>query len=52
MMGGKSMDTKLNKEIYLDLYKYLKISRRFGEKIVELGNIGEIPGFIHSAVGM
>ncbi len=46
------MDIKLNKEIYVDLYKYLKISRRFGEKIVELGNIGEIPGFIHSAVGM
>ena len=46
------MDKKLDKKIYLDLYKNLKISRRFGEKIIELGNTGEIPGFIHSAVGM
>jgi pyruvate dehydrogenase E1 component alpha subunit len=46
------MKVELNKNIYIDLYRNLKIARRFGEKIIELGNTGEIPGFIHSAVGM
>lgn len=46
------MNIKLNKKICLDLYKNLKLARRFAEKIIELANRGEIPGFLHSAVGM
>ena len=46
------MAIELNKKEYLDLYKYVKLARRFGEKVVELGNMGEIPGFLHPAVGM
>jgi len=46
------MAIELNKKVYLDLYKYVKLARRFSEKIVELGNTGEIPGFLHPAVGM
>jgi len=46
------VNKELDKDTCTGLYKNLRLSRRFGEKIIELGNIGEIPGFIHSAVGM
>ena len=44
--------TKNNKKFYLEMYKNLKLAREFAEKVLELGNLGEIPGFLHSASGM
>ena len=46
------MSDSISKDIYLKMYRNLRLARRFAEKIVELGNLGEIPGFLHSAIGM
>ena len=41
-----------NKEKCLDIYRQLKIARRFEEKTIELGGQGEILGSIHAGIGM
>ena len=41
-----------NKDLYKKMYRNLKLARVFSEKILELGNKGEVPGFLHSAIGM
>lgn len=46
------MIENFSKEKCLDIYKYLKLGRRFEEKTVELGNQGEIPGSLHTGIGM
>jgi acetoin:2,6-dichlorophenolindophenol oxidoreductase subunit alpha len=46
------MIENFSKEKCLDIYKYLKLGRRFEEKTVELGNNGEIPGSLHAGIGM
>jgi acetoin:2,6-dichlorophenolindophenol oxidoreductase subunit alpha len=46
------MIENFSKEKCLDIYKYLKLGRRFEEKTIELGNNGEIPGSLHAGVGM
>ena len=46
------MIKEFSKEKCMDIYKKLKLGRRFEEKIVELSEKGEIPGSIHPACGM
>ncbi|MCL5069957.1 MAG: thiamine pyrophosphate-dependent enzyme, partial [Actinobacteria bacterium] len=46
------MIENFSKEKCLDIYKYLKLGRRFEEKTIELGNQGEIPGSLHAGIGM
>ena len=46
------MIENFSKEKCLDIYKYLKLGRRFEEKTIELGNNGEIPGSLHAGIGM
>lgn len=46
------MIENFNKEKCLDIYRQLKIARRFEEKTIELGGQGEILGSIHAGIGM
>ncbi len=46
------MIKEFSKQKCLDIYKKLKLGRRFEEKIVELSEKGEIPGSVHPACGM
>jgi len=46
------MIENFDKDKCLDIYKYLKLGRRFEEKTIELGNQGEIPGSLHAGIGM
>lgn len=45
------MIEKFNKEECLEIYRKLKIGRRFEEKSMELSNQGEILGSIHVGIG-
>lgn len=40
------------KEKSLEIYRLLRLGRRFEEKSIELGDQGEIPGSIHAGIGM
>ena len=46
------MSDKIDKNICLEMYKNLRLSRRFDEITVDLMNNGEIPGPLHPAIGM
>ena len=46
------MIENFNKEKCLEIYRLLKIARRFEEKTIELGGQGEILGSIHAGIGM
>jgi pyruvate dehydrogenase E1 component alpha subunit len=46
------MIEKFNKEECLDIYRNIRLGRRFEEKTIELGNQGEILGSIHAGIGM
>jgi acetoin:2,6-dichlorophenolindophenol oxidoreductase subunit alpha len=46
------MIENFDKDKCFDIYKYLKLGRRFEEKTIELGNQGEIPGSLHAGIGM
>lgn len=46
------MIENFNKEKCLEIYRLLKIARRFEEKTMELGGQGEILGSIHAGIGM
>lgn len=46
------MIKEFSKEKCLDIYKKLKLGRRFEEKTVELNEKGEIPGSMHPGCGM
>ena len=46
------MIENFNKEKCLEIYRQLKIARRFEEKTMELGGQGEILGSIHAGIGM
>lgn len=46
------MIENFDKEKCLDIYRQLKIARRFEEKTIELGGQGEILGSIHAGIGM
>jgi TPP-dependent pyruvate/acetoin dehydrogenase alpha subunit len=46
------MIENFDKEKCLEIYRQLKIARRFEEKTIELGSQGEILGSIHSGIGM
>ena len=46
------MINEFSKDKCLDIYRKLKLGRRFEEKVCELGDMGEIPGSIHPSVGM
>ena len=46
------MIEKFNKEQCLDIYRKIRLGRRFEEKTIELGNQGEILGSIHAGIGM
>jgi len=45
------MIEKFNKEECLEIYRKLKIGRRFEEKTIELSNQGEILGSLHVGIG-
>jgi pyruvate dehydrogenase E1 component alpha subunit len=47
-----NMIENFDKEKCLDIYRQLKLSRRFEEKTIELGGQGEILGSIHAGIGM
>jgi len=46
------MVKEFSKKKCLEIYRLLKLGRRFEEKSVELGDQGEIPGSLHPAIGM
>lgn len=46
------MIEKFNEEQCLDIYRNIRLGRRFEEKTIELGSQGEILGSIHSGIGM
>ena len=46
------MIENFNKEQCLEIYRKLKIARRFEEKTMELGSQGEVLGSIHAGIGM
>ena len=46
------MIEKFNKEQCLDIYRKLRLGRRFEQKSMELGSQGEILGSIHVGIGM
>ena len=46
------MIEKFNEEQCLDVYRKIRLGRRFEEKTIELSNQGEILGSIHAGIGM
>ena len=46
------MIKNFSKENLLNIYKNLKLGRRFEEKVIELGDLNEIRGPIHPSIGM
>ena len=46
------MDRNTGSKLYEEIYKNLKLTRRFEEKTIELMNKGEIPGPLHPSTGM
>jgi acetoin:2,6-dichlorophenolindophenol oxidoreductase subunit alpha len=47
-----NMIEKFNKEDCLEIYRKLKAGRRFEQKTMELGDLGEVLGSIHVGIGM
>lgn len=48
---GKRPSDKLNKKELLDLYRTMLLARRFEEHVIDQFREGELPGFVHVAIG-